>query len=298
MWTAPVCALLLQLALGCTAALLARRAKVAALVLAAVSFFGAPWLAGPIPLLRAFSALLGWVGMFRIVDTVRSREPWSASRRLLHVISFVDSRTLRRAPPRIDLRALGRALLWAALAIAGIFLAIALSPVRLSPLSPRLLARWASGLVLAYAGVEAGYAFIFVTYRALGFVTPRLHVWPLASLSIAELWGARWARPVSAWLRENCFRPLARIGHPALGVVLGFVVSAIGHAYPIFVAVGLPMAACMFAFFFAQGLFVVLEARLGASRWPRAARRAWTVTLMIASSPLFVEPALRALGLF
>jgi hypothetical protein len=270
---------------------------VAALVLAAVSFFGAPWLAGPIPLLRAFSALLGWVGMFRIVDTVRSREPWSASRRLLHVMSFVDSRTLRRAPPRLDPLALGRGLLWAALAAGALYVAVAVSPAPLSPLSPHLLARWASGLVLAYAGVEAGYAFVFVTYRALGFVTPRLHVWPLASLSIAELWGARWARPVSTWLRETCFRPLARLGHPALGVVLGFVVSAIGHAYPVLVAIGLPMAAWMFAFFLGQGLFVVLEARLGAPRWPRAARRAWTVTLMIASSPVFVEPALRALGL-
>src|SRR4051812_40218371 len=117
MWTAPVCALLLQLALGCAAALLARRAKVAALVLGAVSFFAVPWLAGPIPLVRAFSALLGWVGMFRIVDTVRSREPWSASRRLLHVVSFVDSRTLRRAPPRVDVVVVGRVLLWTALAV-------------------------------------------------------------------------------------------------------------------------------------------------------------------------------------
>ncbi len=297
MWTAPVCALLLQIALGCAAALLARRAKVAALILAAVSFFGAPWLAGPIPLLRAFSALLGWVGMFRIVDTVRSREPWSASRRLLHVMSFVDSRTLRRAPPRVDLLALGGGLLWAALAAAALYVAVALSPSSLSRLSPRLLARWASGLVLAYAAVEAGYAFVFVSYRALGFPTPRLHILPLASVSVAELWGARWSRPVSMWLHQTCFRPLARLGYPALGVVLGFVVSAIGHAYPIFVAIGLPMAAWMFAFFFAQGLFVVLEARLGAPRWPRAARRGWTITLMIASSPLFVEPALRALGL-
>jgi len=286
MWTGPLLALLLQVALACGAALLARRAKPVALVLCAASFLGAPWLAGPIPLLRATSALLGWVSMFRIVDLVRFRQPWSASRRLLHVASLVDSRTLHRAPPRIDLLAVGRALLWAALAVAGLYVAR----------SPQPLARWGSGLVLAYAGVEAIYAVVFAAYRAIGFVTPRLHVWPVASLSIAELWGARWARPVSTWLRETCFRPLARRGHPALGVVLGFVVSAVGHAYPALVAVGPQMAAMMFAFFFTQGIFVILEARLGAARWPRAARRAWTVTIMLASSPLFVEPALRTLG--
>lgn len=32
-----------------------------------------------------------------------------------------------------------------------------------------------------------------------------------------------------------------------------------------------------------------------ASRWPRAARRTWTLTIMVASSPLFVEPTLRVL---
>jgi len=34
-------------------------------------------------------------------------------------------------------------------------------------------------------------------YRALGFVTPPLHVLPRASLSVGELWGKRWARPIS-----------------------------------------------------------------------------------------------------
>jgi Arc/MetJ family transcription regulator len=283
----PALALLVQVALAGLAALLARRAKPAAVLLGAAGFFAAPWLAGPIPLLRAFSALVGFVALLRIIDAVRSREPWSACRRVLHVASVVDSRTLRRAPAHVDLGALAAALLWAALAGAGFYVAHA----------PRQLVRWAGGLVLAYAAVEWLYAFTRAAYRALGFVPPRLHVLPVASISVAELWGARWSRPVSSWLRETCFRPLARRGHPALGVLLGFVVSAIGHAYPVLVALDLRMAAMMFAFFFAQGIFVIVEARLGAPRWPRAARRAWTVTIMVASSPLFVEPALCAIGL-
>ena len=288
MWTGPLFALLLQGALAGAAALLARRAKPAALVLGAAFFFGAPWLAGPNPLLRGLCALMGFVGLLRIVDIVRSRQPWSVWRRVLHVVSFVDSRTLRRAPPHLDFRALGRALLWAALAAGGFYVAVAHSP--------RQLVRWGGGLVFAYAVIESGYLFGGAAYRALGFVAPRLHVWPVASLSVGELWGVRWARPISAWLRETCFRPLARRGQPMLGLLLGFVVSAIGHAYPVLVAIDLPLAAMMFAFFLVQGIFVIIEGRLGVSRWSRPARRVWTVTIMVTSSPLFVEPALRVLG--
>jgi len=79
-------------------------------------------------------------------------------------------------------------------------------------------------------------------------------------------------------------------------LLLGFVVSGVGHAYPVLVAIDLPTAAMMFAFFLVQGIFVILEVGLGASRWSRPARRVWTVTIMVASSPLFVEPALRVLG--
>jgi hypothetical protein len=81
-----------------------------------------------------------------------------------------------------------------------------------------------------------------------------------------------------------------------LGLMLGFVVSAIGHAFPVLVALGASMAAWMLAFFLAQAVFVLLETRLRVARWPRAARRLWTVTLMVASSPLFVEPALRVVA--
>lgn len=286
MGTGPLRALLLQSALAVGAAVLARRAKPAALLLGAAAFFGAPWLAGPNELIRGSCALMGFVGLLRVVDVVRTREPWSAWRRLLHIVSVVDTRTLRRAPRHLQVRALGRALLWNALAAAGFWVAHA----------PHLLVRWGAGLVVMYASIESGYALAAAAYGALGFVTPRLHVWPVASLSVGELWGRRWARPVSAWLRENCFRPLARRGHPMLGLVVGFAVSAIGHAYPALVALGLPMAAWMFAFFCVQGIVVVIEVQLDQSRWPRSARRGWTIAIMVASSPLFVEPTLRVLG--
>lgn len=285
MWFDPLRALLLQITLAGCAALLSRRAKIAAIVIALVGVFGAPWLAGSSALARGGSTLLGFIGLIRVVDVVRTREPWSEWRRLLHVESFVDSRALQRAPMRLDVLAFGRALLWAGAAAIGLRVAQ----------MPGLVPRWTGGAVFTYAVIEAGYAVAGATYRALGFLAPPLHVYPIASLSITELWGKRWAIPVSAWLRENCYRPLARRGRPRLGLLFGFVASGFGHAYPIFVAVGLRMAGWMIAFFVVQGLAVVVEARLGVGRWPRMARRAWTVAIMLASSPLFVEPALQVL---
>jgi hypothetical protein len=152
--------------------------------------------------------------------------------------------------------------------------------------------RLGGGLVFAYAAIDAMYAVLRVGHRAVGFVTPPLHVWPLASMSVAELWGMRWARPVSQWLRETCFRPLARRGHPALGMLLCFVVSGLGHAYPVLVALGPGMAAMMLGYFAVQGLVVVAETRLGIPAWPRVVRRTWTIAIMVATSPLFVVPCL------
>ncbi len=287
MWVSPLVALLLQVTLAVAAGLLARRAKLAAVLLGAAGFVGAPWLAGNLPLVRGVDTLLGGFALLRVLDLVRGKEEWDARRRLAHLFSFVDSRTLRAAPRHLALGAIGRALAWNALAAIGLYLAH----------TPSLLLRWAGGLVLVYAAIEAGYELVVVAYRALGFIPPRLHVLPVASLSVTELWGKRWARPVSACLRDTCFLPMVRRGHPKAGLVLAFVASAVGHAYPVLVALDPSLAAMMFTFFFAQAAFVVLEATLGASRWPRPLRRSWTIAAMVASSPLFVEPALRVLGL-
>ncbi len=285
MWFDPLRAVLLQITLAGCAAVVSRRAKPVAIALGLVGVFGAPWLAGSHPLARGGTTLLGFIGLIRIIDVVRTREPWTEWRRLLHVESFVDSRTLQRAPMRLDALAFGLALLWGGAAWVGLRVAQ----------SPMLAVRWAGGAVFTYTVIEAGYAVAGAVYRGLGFIAPPLHVVPVASLSIAELWGKRWAIPVSVWLRENCYLPLARRGRPRLGLLFGFVASGVGHAYPIFVAVGLRMAGWMVAFFVVQGIAVVVEARLGVTRWPRLARRGWTVAIMVASSPLFVEPALRVL---
>ena len=290
MWVAPLCVVGAALSLFVLAASIAQRHKLPALALAAAAPFGLPWLAGPVPLVRGVLALVFFVTMIRVIDLVRLREPWSAGRRIAHTLSFIDTRLLRREPPRIDLGGLAAGLAWGGLALIAIVAVRNLAPPCAAV--PRLL-RLAGGVVFAYAAIDAGYAMVRAGYRAAGFVTPPLHVWPLASLSIGELWGMRWARPVGHWLRTTCFVPLARRGHPVLGALLGFFASGFGHAYPVLVALGPAMGAMMLGYFVVQGLAVIAEPRLGVATWPRAARRVWTVVIMVATSPLFVEPALR-----
>ncbi len=284
MWAAPLGVLLASATLVVLSAIIAPKHKPLALALSAVAALVLPWFAGPIPLVRGLFAL-NFMAVFRAIDLVRSREPWSVQRRIAHALSFVDTRLLRRERPRLDLRALAAALVWAALAM------LALHAVRSVP--DLLWVRLGGGLVFTYAAIEAGYRLLGASYRVIGFATPPLHVWPLASLSVAELWGKRWARPVSHWLGATCFLPLARRRHPALGLLLAFVVSAAGHAYPVLVALGPAMTAMMFGYFVVQGVAVAAETRLGVAGWPRALRRCWTVVIMVATSPLFVEPCLR-----
>ncbi len=286
---APLVVLGASVTLVVLAAILAPRHKAAALALGAVVLLGLPWLAGPIPLVRGLFAL-NFISAFRVIDVVRSRELWSARQRIAHALSTVDLRQLRRERPRIDRGAVVAVLAWGGLAMLALYLVQTHAP-RLT--ADVLWLRFGAGLVFTYSAIEAGYAAVRAGHLAVGMATPPLHVWPLASLTIAELWGQRWARPVSQWLRTTCFLPVARRGHPALGVVLCFLVSALTHAYPVFVAVGLPMAVIMFGYFVVQGLAVAAESRLGVARWPRAWRRTWTVVIMVGTSPLFVEPCLR-----
>jgi hypothetical protein len=287
MWAAPLGAFLASTALIVLAACLAPKQKLLAIAISAAGLIAIPWFAGSWPLVRGLAGLIDFVALMRVIDLVRERRAWPAWRRILHAISAVDSRLLRRAPRRFDARAFGAGLVWEALTAAG-YLGLTHS----ATFWPRL----ACTLVLVYAAIEALYAVLRVSYAAAGFATPPLHTWPLASTTIGELWGVRWATPISRWLRDTWFRPLARRGHARLGLLAGFGWSALLHAYPTFVAIGLEGAAMMFGYFAVQGLVVLLEMQVGTAKWPRPVRRAWTIAIMLATSPLFLVPVLRAIS--
>ncbi len=255
-----------------------------------------PWLLPSHPaVLRAICSAVVFTNVMRVADLAQVE--WPFQRRVLHAISIVDSRRLVRRAPRFEGLAALALLGWAALT------AVALEIVAHASHATGIvhwLVRWLAGIVAIYAVVAGLYRFLFVQYSALGFGTPPLHITPARSRTVQELWGERWARPVSEWLAATFFRPWARRRRPLVGVFLAFVVSASFHAYAIWVGLGffagLTMTAWTFAYFVAQAIVMLAEQALGVREWPKAAGHVWTVTWMIALAPMFVEPILRLLG--
>jgi hypothetical protein len=251
-----------------------------------------PWLLpAHLGLVRAIFALIVFTNVMRVVDLAQVE--WPFARRVLHVVSVVDSRRLARRAPRFEGLAALALLGWAALA------AVALEASTRGPHTGIVhwLARWVAGVVAVYAAVAGLYRFLLVQYSALGWSTPPLHITPARARSVQELWGERWARPVSDWLAATFFRPWARRRRPLVGVFLAFLVSAAFHAYGIWVGLGffagLTMVAWTLAYFVAQAVVMSVEQALGVRRWPKAAGHAWTVVWMVGLSPMFVEPILR-----
>ncbi len=288
---APALALALALALAAALATTGSRLRRrGGLVLGLAALLPAWLLPADAPLLRGLLALVAFSWVMRVADLVRIAE-MSAARRVLHVFSVVDSRRLRASPPRPAWGALLRGVGWLALAL------VASGGLVVHEPGPPL--RWGLGLVLVYAAIEALYALLAFAYRALGFATPPLHVLPIASRSVQELWGARWARPISDWLHETFFRPYARRRRPMTGVLLAFGVSAAFHAYCVWVALGLTeglgMAACTTAYFVLQGMIMGAERAIGVRDWAVLPARVWTVGWMVGASPLFIEPLMRVL---
>jgi hypothetical protein len=254
-----------------------------------------PWLLpSHAALFRAICSAILFTNVMRVVDLAQVE--WPFKRRVLHVISVVDSRRLVRRAPRFEGLAMLALLGWAVLT------AVALEVIARASHTTGIvhwLVRWLAGVVAIYALVAGLYRFLFVQYSALGFETPPLHITPARSRTVQELWGERWARPISEWLGATLFRPWARRRRPLVGVFLAFLVSASFHAYAIWVGLGffagLTMTAWTFAYFVAQAIVMSLEQVLRVRAWPKAMGHAWTVAWMLALAPMFVEPILRLL---
>ena len=97
----------------------------------------------------------------------------------------------------------------------------------------------------------------------------------------------------SAWFRTFIFCPLARRRFAGVGVLCCFLVSGAFHGWPMLAALGTFAALSTVAFFVIQGVVVLVESRLSIHTWPVAMARAWTLVILLASSPLFIDPVLR-----
>jgi hypothetical protein len=119
---------------------------------------------------------------------------------------------------------------------------------------------------------------------------------PAAARSVGEFWSERWNRPVSAWLTEYAFAPLVASGAAALALLppsRSAPRSTPGCSTRDWAGARrcrrrvLPAAG-------ADGDAGVEAARRALAG---AAAHAWTLAWLLATSPLFVQPILQALGL-
>jgi hypothetical protein len=260
-----------------------RRALGLALALALVLW---PLAVDAPPLIRGLLALFTFWGAGRVLDLARDPRAYPAPRRVAHVLAVVDTRQLTRVPPALDRRALLAGAAWLAVSV------FALRHAEHSHAWP--LARWSLGALFVYGAAEAANNLLLTALSAVGLRTPPLHRRPIAARSLREFWGERWNLTVHRWLRAHFFLPFARRRRPRLGLGLAFLASAGLHAWAAGVALGPWMAASMGAFFLLQALLIGLEIAIGVDRWPEPAAWAWTMTTILAPSPLFTEPLLRA----
>ncbi len=243
------------------------------------------------PTYRAFLALGSLWFLARIIELVRARGRLSAGRRAWHAVGLVDTLRVRRMSPMVDMPALTRLLVCIPLVVAG-WAGVVLSNQLLSG-AVRLVGRWATGALFVYGSVEVVVSAVILAYALLGIDPRPLHDDPIRSKTIAEFWGRRWNRAVHRFLKLTVFAPVARRGYTELGLALTFVVSGLFHFAFMLPAVGPFWGAMMGAFFLLQLPFLWAERALEVARWPAALARLWTLTLLLASSPLFVEPVLQ-----
>jgi hypothetical protein len=158
------------------------------------------------------------------------------------------------------------------------------------------LLRLAAGVAFFYALAALAFEIFGLCFLVAGYSLPLLHRTPVAARSVGEFWGQRWNMIVSAWLRTFIFRPLARRRGAGVGVLGSFLVSGALHGWPILVALGTSSAFSMVLFFVIQGVFVLAESRLSIHTWPVTMARTWTLVILLASSPLLIDPDLRVFG--
>jgi hypothetical protein len=284
----------MQLALMIVGALVARPTAIGrvALLLPMLACMVLPLLAPLPPLSRALLACLGMLAVLKLLQL--GYEPrWAAHHPVWHGLSPFDVSTAKRTRSRFDARLLAMLVLHALL-LAGAVVALVHLPAAHSP--ARDAWRLLLGAGFVYAAMETGTEGLRFAHRLFGVDVPPIQRVPVFSRSVGEFWSQRWNRPVSAWLNEYAFLPIARRRRPLLALAVAFGVSAAFHAWLYYAALGLRAAASAAAFFLLQAPIVMLEAKLRVARWPALPARVWTLAWLLGTSPLFVEPLLRGLG--
>jgi hypothetical protein len=273
--------------LGAASGALAGRttARRIASLMVAFATLAVPFLVPGPAWLRALLALGSVVVLFRAIDLARDPDHgWPL--RIGLMFAILDLRQVRGAPVLVEPHRLLTGIGCGAGSVVCFWLALG---------ADALLLRWLAGVAAVYLMAQGADALTQFGWNASGFRIPKQHDSPVLATSVSEFWSRRWNVNVRDWLARNCHRPLARRGHATVGVLFAFAASAMLHFWFIVVALGAFLAAIMASFFVLHALFVLVEGKVGVSRWPIGLRRAWTIALLVGSSPLFVEPFLRLL---
>jgi len=232
----------------------------------------------------------GMLTILHLVDLTRDRRNLSVLQRVWFVLTPFDTRAVRRIRPTLRPRLVLALLAW--IAIAGV--ALWIHETALPESGPeRWLMRWASGLVGFYSLVEGMTAAVLQAYLLIGVQPPPLHLTPMLARTVQEFWGERWNLEIRRWLHLHAFMPLARRRKPMVGVLAAFFGSTLLHVSLMVPSRGWRMAALWALFFLVQGMIIVVERKLGVAKWRPPVARAWTLSLLVLTSPLFIEPILR-----
>ena len=240
-------------------------------------------------------AILAVGGMFALMATITvatSATPqWSVRYRLLHLLTLGYRMRAGRIRPVLSLRIIGRFIVEALAGSAAFLLLRHIAHAQL-PIAVIASCRLVAGIIFFYALVEFLKDFIHFCFLASGAAMRPIHETPIAARSLRDFWGKRWNRLVSAWLYRFVFLPLARQHRPDLGLFCAFFVSGAMHAWLAMVALGTFAAFEMAVFFGLQGVFILAEDRFHVHAWPVPLARAWTLTILLATSPLIICPSL------
>jgi hypothetical protein len=254
------------------------------------------FLVAPAPF-RTGLAVLATPVALHVLEVVRSPESFTTAQRLFSVLTPFEFRMLKPIPRKLPIGAIVKGAIFT-----GVGLVVFVGGAGLhAPTAPYgewgAWPRWLVASAGVYLGFEGLCGLALCVLPPFGWEHAPLQRAPILSRTIAEFWGQRWNRMVSLTLRKNFFDPMARRRAPVAGLLAAFAASAVVHAYIVVPVGGTVAAAQMGAFFVLQGVSLVLQTRLGVSRWRTLLARASTLFAFILTLPLFIEPGLRAFDL-
>ena len=275
-----------------------RRIQRVSAALFLVSAFILEWFAPVDSFWRAIFAVGGMMALMATIKIATSATPqWSVRYRLLHLLSLGYPLRAGRIRPVLSLRIIGRFIVEGLVGGAAFLFLRHIALAQHPPDTVISLCRLVAGIIFLYTLAEFLKDLVHFCFLASGAAMRPIHDTPIAARSLRDFWGKRWNRAVSAWLHRFVFLPLARQHRPDLGLLCACLVSGALHAWVALVALGAFAAYELAVFFGLQSVFILAEDRLHVHAWPVPLARAWTLTILLATSPLIICPYLRIVHL-